>query len=365
MPGYQTDRISENWEQDVDESTNIFESDVELTEIRSEWSLRPRSFAEFVGQDNVKNNLEIYIKAARMRKEPLDHLLLSGLPGLGKTTLADIVAREMDANIHTTSGPALDKPGDLAGMLTNLESGDILFIDEIHRLPATVEEFLYSAMEDFSLDIVLDNGPRGRSVRIGIEKFTLIGATTREGLLSAPFRDRFGVQEKLEVYPPHQLEQICHRSSVLLNVELDNSGLKLLSQHARGTPRIVNRFLRRVRDLAQVEERPIVTAEVAKRGLTMVGVDDNGLQRIDRQIMETIALAGGRPVGLKTIAVTVGEDDRTVEDVYEPHLIRCGFLLKTPRGRLLTAPGYKIIGQIPPGEQGDEHGAPATDSQDA
>ncbi len=332
----------------MDESNNIFESNAELPEIRSEWSLRPKSFQEFVGQDNVKGNLEIYIKAARLRGEALDHLLLSGLPGLGKTTLADIVAREMGANLHTTSGPALDKPGDLAGMLTNLEAGDILFIDEIHRIPATVEEFLYSAMEDFSLDIVLDNGPRGRSVRIGIEKFTLIGATTREGLLSAPFRDRFGVQEKLETYPAEQLETICQRSSELLGIQTDADGCKLLAEHARGTPRIVNRFLRRVRDLAQVEEKLVITADVARRGLDMVGVDDHGLQRIDRQIMDTVALAGGQPVGLRTIAVTVGEDDRTVEDVYEPHLIRCGFLLKTPRGRLLTTPGYKIIGQLPP-----------------
>lgn len=340
----------------MDESTNIFESAAEIPEVKSEWSLRPRIFDDFVGQTRVKANLDIYIKAARLRDEPLDHLLLSGLPGLGKTTLADIVAREMDATIHTTSGPALDKPGDLAGMLTNLERGDILFIDEIHRLPATVEEFLYSAMEDFSLDIVLDNGPRGRSVRIGIEKFTLIGATTREGLLSAPFRDRFGVQEKLETYPPEQLKEICRRSSSLLDIAMDEPGCALLARHARGTPRIVNRFLRRVRDLAQVEGHETINEDIARRGLTMVGVDEQGLQKVDRQIMETIALGMGRPVGLRTLAVTVGEDDRTVEDVYEPHLIRCGYLLKTQRGRLLTAQGYQVIHQPPPQVGDGEHG---------
>ncbi|MFT7620346.1 MAG: Holliday junction DNA helicase RuvB [Planctomycetota bacterium] len=348
MPTRPIQKRTKTWRIAVDESDNIFESAAEVPELQSEWSMRPRTFDDFIGQTTVKGNLDIYIKAARLRGDPLDHLLLSGLPGLGKTTLADIVAREMDSTIHTTSGPALDKPGDLAGMLTNLEKGDILFIDEIHRLPATVEEFLYSAMEDFALDIVLDNGPRGRSVRIGIEKFTLIGATTREGLLSAPFRDRFGVQEKLETYPPDQLKEICRRSSSILGVSLDDDGCDLLARHARGTPRIVNRFLRRVRDLAQVEGHESISKEVARRGLQMVGVDDQGLQKIDRQIMETIAMGMGRPVGLRTLAVTVGEDDRTVEDVYEPHLIRCGYLLKTQRGRLLTAHGYQVIEQAPP-----------------
>ena len=333
-----------------EESENVFEAEAADGENRQELALRPRSFEDFVGQEDLKRNLGVYIQAARLRGEPLDHLLLSGLPGLGKTTLAEIVARELDANIHTSSGPALEKPGDLAGMLTSLERGDILFIDEIHRLPATVEEYLYSAMEDFALDIVLDNGPRGRSVRIAVERFTLIGATTREGLLSAPFRDRFGVLERIEPYPAEELERICVRSARLLGIGLDSSGRVELARHARGTPRIVNRFLRRVRDLAQVEGIDRIDAALARRGLAMLGIGDDGLLRVDRQILETIAAAGGQPVGLRTIGVSVGEDDRTIEDVYEPHLIRSGFLLKTSRGRLLTRAGYGVIGRLPPGD---------------
>ena len=332
----------------IDLSDDLLRAAAQEGEKGIDLSLRPQGFSEFVGQEAVKRNLDVYIKAARMRGDCLDHLLLSGLPGLGKTTLAEIVAREMGSTLHNSSGPAIDRAGDLAGLLTNMERGDIFFIDEIHRLPAVVEEFLYSAMEDFSIDIILDQGPSGRSVRINIEPFTLVGATTREGLLSAPFRDRFGVLERLETYPVEQLETIARRSAGILDIGLEPAGATALAQHARGTPRIVNRFLRRIRDLAQVEGRETIDADVAERGLRMLGVDDDGLLRVDRQILETIALAGGQPVGLKTIAISVGEDERTVEDVYEPHLLRSGLLLKTSRGRLLTAPGYTIIGAAAP-----------------
>jgi len=330
---------------DADE---ILQPELAHSEEGYENGLRPRDFSEFVGQHRVRDNLHIYIKAATMRGEPLDHLLLSGLPGLGKTTLAEIVGRELNAITHTTSGPALERPGDLAGMLTNLGRGDILFVDEIHRLPATVEEYLYSAMEDFCIDIVLDQGPRGRSVRINVEPFTLIGATTRDGLLSAPFRDRFGVLERLEPYPEVELRQILTRSAGILSMGVTEEGCAALAKHARGTPRIINRFLRRVRDLAQVEGAVAIDASLAKRGLKMLGVDDNGLLRVDRLILDVIALAQGRAVGLKTIAASVGEDERTLEDVYEPHLIRCGYLLKTSRGRVLTQRGYEVIGATPP-----------------
>ncbi|MEZ6195727.1 MAG: Holliday junction branch migration DNA helicase RuvB [Planctomycetota bacterium] len=329
----------------------LIRPDAGLDERGLEIALRPRGFDEFVGQPQVKRNLAVYIAAARERGDPLDHLLLSGLPGLGKTTLAEIVAREMGGTLHTTSGPALDKPGDLAGLLTNLERGDVLFVDEIHRLPAQVEEFLYSAMEDFAIDIVLDQGPRARSVRIDVAPFTLVGATTREGLLSPPFRDRFGVLERLEPYPVEDLTQILARSARLLEVALDAEGALALARNARGTPRIANRFLRRIRDLAQVERAAAVDPELVRRGLAMLGVDDDGLLRVDRRVLETIASAGGIPVGLKTLAITVGEDERTLEDVYEPHLIRRGLILKTPRGRILTPRAAELLGAPAPPEQ--------------
>lgn len=319
-------------------------------------ALRPLSFGEFVGQPSVRSNLEVYIQAARLRKEPLDHILLSGLPGLGKTTLAEIIAREMGGELHTTSGPVLERPGDLAGILTNLKRGDILFVDEIHRLPIAVEEYLYSAMEDFCIDIMLDQGPRARSVRLDVERFTLVGATTREGLLSPPFRARFGVLERLEPYPAADLMTIAHRSSRLLGVTLAPEAAKILAENARGTPRIVNRFLRRMRDLAQVTGVANINEALAKKGLIMVGVDETGLLKVDRAILETIALASGQPVGLRTLAITVGEDDRTVEDVYEPHLIRSGFLLKTARGRMLTHRGYAVLGRKAPEIVAEQNG---------
>lgn len=311
-------------------------------------ALRPVTFAEFVGQGDVTTNLSVYIRAARLREEPLDHILLSGLPGLGKTTLAEIIAREMGSTIHTTSGPVLERPGDLAGMLTNLKRGDILFIDEIHRIPAAVEEYLYSAMEDFCIDIMLDQGPRARSVRLDVEAFTLVGATTREGLLSPPFRARFGVLERLEPYPIEHLVTIAERTAGLLKIGITKDGARLVAENARGTPRIVNRFMRRLRDLAQVEGAGTIDRDLARRGLRMQGLDDKGLLRVDKLVLETIAMANGQPVGLRTIAVSVGEDDRTVEDVYEPHLIRSGYLLKTARGRMLTPKGYLVINHAPP-----------------
>jgi holliday junction DNA helicase RuvB len=334
----------------------FLQADAALDDRGLELALRPRSFDDFVGQPRVKRNLSVYIEAARLRGDPLDHLLLSGLPGLGKTTLAEIVAREMDSTMHTTSGPALEKPGDLAGLLTNLERGDVLFIDEIHRLSAHVEEFLYSAMEDFAIDIVLDQGPRARSVRIDIAHFTLVGATTREGLLSPPFRDRFGVLERLDPYPVEDLELIIERSASLIDIVVDPEGARTLAENARGTPRIANRFLRRIRDLAQVERATAVNAALARRGLGMLGVDDDGLLRVDRRLLETLGGAGGQAVGLKTLAISIGEDERTIEDVYEPHLIREGLILKTPRGRLLTPRGASLIGASLPGTPNADEG---------
>lgn len=310
-------------------------------------TLRPKQFKDFVGQDRVKENLLIYIEAARKRGEPLDHILFSGPPGLGKTTLSQIIANEVNASITTTSGPVLDKPMDLAGILSNLQQGDILFIDEIHRLNATVEEYLYSAMEDFSIDIIIDQGPKARSVKINLPRFTLVGSTTREGLLSAPLRSRFGVLEKLGFYPWTDLYKIICNSSRILSVRIDDKGAEIIARRARGTPRIANRFLRRVRDVAQVRGNDIISEDVARIGLEMLGVDEHGLCDMDRKILETIIRYGGGPIGLKTIAVSVSEEEDTIEEVYESFLIQSGYLDKTPRGRIATKKAYEHLGYKP------------------
>jgi len=303
-----------------------------------EVTLRPRSFDQFVGQGRAVENLRLALNAAQARGETLDHLLLSGLPGLGKTTLAGIVARAQGTQLHVTSGPALLRPADLVGILTNLEEGDFLFIDEIHRLPRAVEEKLYGAMEDFVIDIVLEQGPAARSLRLAMKRFTLVGATTREGLLSAPFRARFGLQEKLDLYPPDELAEILARSAQALKVRLSPEAARFLAARARGTPRVANRFLRRVRDLAQEQYGNVIDEEVAVEGLSRLGIDGQGLCEMDRRILQIIARHGGGPVGLKTIAVAVGEEERTIEEVYEPFLIRSGLLRKTPQGRCVSAP---------------------------
>lgn len=315
---------------------SVYERESTGQERDFELSLRPKRLAEFIGQRPVVENLSVYIAAARKRDEPLDHILFSGMPGLGKTTLANLIATELGANMHGSSGPALERAGDLVGLLTNLEQGDVLFIDEIHRLPAPVEEFLYSAMEDFHVDIQIDQGPAARSVRVNLKNFTLVGATTREGLLSAPFRARFGVFERLDPYPAEDILQIVTRSARLLELPMDGEAAALIAARSRGTPRVANRILRRLRDVAQVRGKGRLTLELAEQGLRMLGIDAIGLTELDRRILRVIAEQGGGPIGLKTIAVAVGEEEDTIEDAYEPHLIREGLLQKTPRGRKLT-----------------------------
>jgi Holliday junction DNA helicase RuvB len=313
-------------------------------------SLRPASFDEFIGQKKTLQNLQIAIKAARKRKEALDHVLFSGLPGLGKTTLARIIAFEMKSMLHTTSGPVLKRPGDLVGTLTKLEEGDVLFIDECHRMLSEVEEFLYSAMEDFQISISMESGPQGRTITLPLKKFTLVGATTREGLLSEPFRARFGILEKLEWYPQEDLVRILRRSSKILQTDLDEESAVLLASRSRGTPRIANRHLRRVRDLAQVKAGNRITRPVALEALRMLGVDEAGLEEMDRKILRTLVSNDG-PVGLKTIAVTVGEEEGTIEEVYEPYLIQQSFVVRTSRGRKATEKAVKHVGAVQTGEQ--------------
>lgn len=316
-----------------------------LGEDEGEGSLRPKRLREYIGQEKAKENLSVFIDAAKMRGEPLDHVLLHGPPGLGKTTLSGIIANEMGVNIRVTSGPAIEKPGDLAALLTNLAENDILFVDEIHRLNRSVEEILYPAMEDFAIDIIIGKGPSANSIRLDLPKFTLIGATTRAGQLSAPLRDRFGVLLRLELYSPEELGQIVTRSAGILNVPIEAAGAAEIARRARGTPRIANRLLRRVRDFAQVRAGGVITREVADQALTALEVDHLGLDAVDRRMLGSIIQHyGGGPVGLETLAATVGEEAVTLEDVYEPYLMQMGFLTRTPRGRCVTRLAYEHLG---------------------
>ena len=321
-----------------------------------EKSLRPLRFDEFIGQSRARENLALYIEAAKRRDEALDHVLISGSPGLGKTTLAGIVANELGVTFRVTSGPAIERAGDLVGLLTQLEARDVLFIDEVHRIPVQVEEYLHAAMEDYRIDIMIDHGPGARSVPLPLQRFTLIGATTREGLLSGPFRARFGIHEKLEFYPPDTLAEIGRRSARILDMDIREDAAHEIARRARGTPRVANRFLRRIRDVAEVAGEKCVTADCALEGLKRLGVDEHGLDAMDRKILNAILRHGGVPVGLKTIAVSVSEEDDTIEEVYEPFLIQQGFLRKTPKGRLLGRRAYDLLG-VEPGDP------PPTDGQ--
>jgi holliday junction DNA helicase RuvB len=327
----------------------IISSEANQNELSLEQSLRPQNLRQYIGQDQVKKSLEIFIEAARLRKETLDHVLLYGPPGLGKTTLAVIIANEMGVNIRTTSGPAIERPGDLAAILTALEPGDVLFIDEIHRLPRQIEEVLYPAMEDFCLDIVIGKGPSARSVRLDLPPFTLVGATTRAGSLSAPLRDRFGVLSRLEYYKEDQLKNIVLRTADLFETKIDDQSAAEIARRARGTPRIANRLLRRVRDFAQVKGNGEIDLALARESLELLQVDKLGLDHIDHKLLKgIIERFRGGPVGLDTIAASIGEESETIEDVYEPYLLQIGFLQRTPRGRMVTDLVYRHFGMEPP-----------------
>ena len=325
-------------------TTGLREEDREL-----EPKLRPATLESYIGQESVKENMRVFIQAAKQRKEALDHVLLYGPPGLGKTTLSNIIANEMDVNIKTTSGPAIERPGDMAAVLNSLNEGDILFIDEIHRLNRMIEEILYPAMEDFVIDIMIGKGPGARSVRLDLPRFTLIGATTRIGLLTAPLRDRFGVVQRLEPYSVENLKIILKRSAAVLQVEMEEGGAEEIARRSRGTPRLANRMLKRVRDFAQVRYDGVITEEVARFALDLLDIDKVGLDQTDRKMLLTmIEKFGGGPVGLDTLAASINEESETIEDVYEPYLLQLGYIQRTPRGRVVTSLGYAHFGMTPP-----------------
>ena len=338
--------------QETDYENRIVSTEFSPADGDLENSLRPKQLADYIGQDKVKENLSVYIKAAKARGEALDHVLLYGPPSLGKTTLAGIIANEMGVNIRITSGPAIEKQGDLAALLTNLQEGDVLFIDEIHRLNRSVEEVLYPAMEDRALDIIIGKGPSARSIRLDLPNFTLVGATTRAGQLSAPLRDRFGVIFRLELYTPQELSVIVKRSAGILGIEIDDQGAAMIASRSRGTPRIANRLLKRSRDFAQVKYNGVITEEAASDALSRMEVDDLGLDAVDRRLLTTmIKNYNGGPVGLETIAAAIGEEAVTIEDVYEPYLMQIGFLSRTPRGRCVSSAAYKHLGIEQEGQQ--------------
>ena len=346
---YDRDDSYSNDSNDFDFENRIVSPTEAPEDIDPEASLRPRRLEDYIGQDKVKENLHVYMDAARLRHEPLDHVLLYGPPGLGKTTLSNIIAAEMGVNLRITSGPSIEKKGDLVALLTNLNEGDVLFIDEIHRLPRMIEEILYPAMEDFEVDFVIGKGPTARSIRIDLPKFTLIGATTRAGQLTTPLRDRFGVIFKLELYTPEQLARIVQRSASILGIPISPDGAFELASRSRGTPRIANRLLKRVRDFAQVQGKAEIDAATTGYALDRLEIDNLGLDNIDRRMMEAIIrFYGGGPVGLDTLAATVGEEAVTIEDVYEPYLMQLGFVSRTPRGRCVTRLAYEHLGITPP-----------------
>jgi len=322
-------------------------------EINFELTIRPRTLDEYIGQERIKNNLKIFIEAAKARGEALDHILFHGPPGLGKTTLAYIISQEMGVNLRATAGPVIEKPGDLAAILTNLEERDVLFIDEIHRLNRVVEEILYPAMEDFKLDLVIGQGPNARTIRLELPRFTLVGATTRIGLLTSPLRDRFGLVSRLDFYKPEELQLIIERSARIYNIEIDPQGSWEIARRSRGTPRIANRLLRRVRDYAQVRGQGIITAEIAQRALDLLEVDQSGLDKMDRKLLlAIIEKFNGGPVGIETLSAAINEEKDTIEEVYEPYLLQEGFIDRTPRGRVVTPLGYRHLGYRPKEGQG-------------